>query len=96
MRFFKFNFKKIQKNLKNIVFFLIEKGLLTIILIFIFSFLLGFFVFFKYEIPPPLLEERKKKIEFDEKLFERVLKTWQEREENFQKIDSKEYLNLFK
>lgn len=87
--------KKVKKVLENFTLSLIEKSFLIILLIFIFSLILGFFIFLKYR-SPKISPIKKEKIEFEESLYEKVLKTWQERENNFQKVDIKEYPNLFK
>lgn len=91
----KLNTKKIKKALENFTLILIEKSFLTIILIFAFSLILGFFIFFKYS-SPKISQIKKEKIEFEQSLYEKVLRTWQERENSFQKVDIKEYPNPFR
>lgn len=97
MKAIRFDTKKFKKTLENFLLSLIERSFLTILLIFLFSLILGFLIFYKYGSNLPSGQTiTKEKIEFEEKLYERVLKNWQEREENFQKIDIKEYSNPFK
>jgi hypothetical protein len=92
---FKIDIKRLKKFLKKLAITLIGKGLLTLILIFFISIILGFLIFLKCT-KPSFIEKEKKTIEFDEKVYEKILEKWQEREKKFQEIDLKEYPNPFK
>lgn len=93
MKFFKIDFQKIKKIFEKLAISMIEKGFLTLILIFFFSLLFGFLIFYKYGLSFEV--GKKEKVEFQGKLFEKILKEWQEREKKFQEIDTKIYLNPF-
>jgi hypothetical protein len=91
---FKIDRKKIKKLLEKLAINLIERGYLTLILIFFLSWIFGFLVYLKYVNPSPLGEEGKI-VKFDEKIYKKVLEKWQEKEKKFQEIDLKEYPNPF-
>jgi hypothetical protein len=92
---FKIDTKKIKKFLEKLAIILIEKGFLSLVLIFLVSVILGLLIFLKYSKLPSLFGERKL-IEFNEKIYEKVLEKWQEKEKKFQEVDFKEYPNPFK
>ncbi|KPJ73654.1 hypothetical protein AMJ48_00385 [Parcubacteria bacterium DG_74_1] len=72
--------------------FLIFLGLLVIALIF------GAIIYYQYNILAKREETQaiKEPFHFQEKTYQNISRTWQEREKKFEEADSKEYSNLFR
>jgi hypothetical protein len=94
----KIQLKKFGSFLKKLPRLLGEKAFLTFLGLLILSLILGTFVFYKYsflikKIEPQIIE---RPLKFQEKTYEDVLKSWQEKEERFKKADFKEYPDPFR
>lgn len=89
---------KVKQFLKKLPRKLGEKAFLTFLGLFLFSLILGFFVFFQQNL---LIKKEKDEtirepLQFKEKNYQALLETWQEREKKFEEADLKEYKNPFK
>lgn len=98
MKIPKLKIKKLKKRLERLPKILAERAFLTFFGLFLLFLVLGFIVFYKYSF---LIQQKVPEITemaprgFNEKIYEEVLKAWQEKEERFQRTDHKEYPNLF-
>lgn len=92
----KLEIKRIKKILKKIIIISVEKSLLTLILIFFFSVCLGAFVYWNCRISLVFKEEKKAIEEFNEQIYQKVFQKWQNQEEKFKDIETKEYSSPFK
>lgn len=97
MKIPKVKIKKIKERLKRLPRALAERAFLTFFGLFTVSLILGALIFFQYSF---LIQEKEPQIteeplQFKEKNYQDVLKTWQEREERFEEADLKEYLDPF-
>jgi len=86
------------KKIKKLPRILGERAFLTFLGLFFISLILGFFIFYKYNIlaRKTELKTTEKPLQFDEKTFQEVLKFWQEKGKRFQEADFKKYPNPFK
>jgi predicted neutral ceramidase superfamily lipid hydrolase len=89
--------KKIQSKIKLIFKklqrFLVEKFLLVLLFFLILDLILAFYLF---KTSTSFKEERTSKIPtFRKDLYQKVIEEWKEREEIFNKIEEKRYLNPF-
>ena len=88
----KIDFKKLKNSLKRLPKILVEKFILSFLFLLIFASLI---LFLTFEI---LIKEKKEtpKVEsFNQVLYQKVLEKWKEREEKFEEINQKIYLNPF-
>jgi hypothetical protein len=93
----KINPKKLIKKIKILPGTLARHSFLTFFIFLLLDFVLAGFVFYKYVI---LIEKTKAEtlrtpLRFDQINYQGVLKQWQTREENLEKINSKQYINPF-
>jgi ABC-type maltose transport system permease subunit len=82
--------KKLPKKLA-------EKAFLTFLGLFVLSLIFGIFIFYKYSINQKTesIEDGKIELKFKLETYQKILQVWQNNEEQFEKIDSKQYFNLF-
>jgi len=94
----KIKIKKIGSFLKKLPKILGEKAFLTFLGLLVLSLALGTLIFYKYNVLAKKTEPEitEKPLVFEEKTYENVLKSWQEREERFKEAEFKEYPNPFK
>ena len=98
MKIPKLKIKKIKQPLKRLPRVLGERALLTFLGLFLLSLIFGLIIFYKYSIlakrvVPQITE---KPLQFNEKIYQDVLKIWQEKEERFLETDLKQYPDLFR
>jgi len=91
-------FKKIKDFLKKLPRSLSEHFLLTVLILFFLSLILSSFIFYNYIILVKKAEPQiiKKPLQFEEKIYQKILEEWREREKRFKEADLKEYPDLFK
>jgi len=83
--------KKLPKKLA-------EKAFLTFLGLFVLSLIFGGLIFYKYSINPlktEPIEDIKIGLKFKSETYQKILQVWQNNEEQFEKIDTKQYFNLF-
>ena len=90
-------FKEIKIFLKKLPKKLAKKAFLTFLGLFVLSLIFGGFIFYKYSIIPRSepVESTKVELEFKSELYQEILEIWQNKEEQFEKTATKQYLNLF-
>lgn len=98
MKIPKLKIKKIIGSLKKLSRIFGEHAFLTFLGLLFFSLILNSFIFYEYSIlaekeKPEVLE---KPLKFEEKTYQAILKTWQEKEERFKEVDLKEYQDPFR
>jgi len=93
----KINIEKIKNPLKNLPKKLAKHPLLTFWILLFIALVLSGFVFYKYSVlvEKPEIETSRELLKFKQKTYQEVLDQWQQRKENLEKIDSKEYANPF-
>jgi hypothetical protein len=93
-----FSFKKfeVKRILKTFNFFS-QKILFTFLLLFLVEIILGWILFFKYFvlIQKKPLEIKKEPIRFERRIYDKVLKIWEERELKFNQANNETFPNLF-
>lgn len=99
MKIPKLKIKEIKKPFKKLPRVLAERALLTFLGLFLLSLIFGLIVFYKYSLlvqkAEPQITERPPR-EFNEKIYQEILRVWQEKEERFQAVDTKEYPDPFR
>lgn len=90
--------KKTNEFLKRLPRTLGDKAFLTFLVFLLMALIFGGIIFYKYNIlikkvQPEIVE---KPIQFKEKAYQDVLKTWQGKEERFKETDLKQYPDPFK
>jgi len=98
MKIPKLKFKKITDSFKKLPRILGERAFLTFLGLLLFSLILSSFIFYEYSILAEKVEPKvlEKPLKFEEKTYQAILKTWQEKEERFKEIDLKEYQDPFR
>lgn len=98
LKFKKIEGKKIGVFLKKLPKVLGEKAFLTYLGLLVLALILGGFIFYQYNILAKKTEVQvtEKLLGFEKEVYDKVLKIWQEKEENFEGADFKEYPNLFR
>jgi len=98
LKFKKIEGKKIGGFLKKLPKVLGEKAFLTYLGLLVLALILGGFIFYQYNILAKKNEVQvtEKLLGFEKEVYDKVLKIWQEKEENFEGADFKEYPNLFR
>jgi hypothetical protein len=98
LKFKKIEGKKIGGFLKKLPKVLGEKAFLTYLGLLVLALILGGFIFYQYNILAKKTEVQvtEKLLGFEKEVYDKVLKIWQEKEENFEGADFKEYPNLFR
>jgi len=94
----KIQLKKFVTFLKKLPRILGERAFLTFWGLVILALIFGAIVFYKYNFLTKKSEPQipESSLKFKEKIYEDVLKIWQEKEERFEGADLKEYPNPFK
>jgi len=89
--------KQIKVFVKKLPKKLAEKAFLTFLGLFVLSLIFGSFIFYKYSInqKTELIENGKIGLKFKSETYQKILQIWKNNEEQFEKIDSKQYFNLF-
>ncbi len=88
--------KKIKDFLLNIPKILVKHFFITLFFLLILDLILTGVLFYKYYLQKRDLEFQSQVFGLNEKLLNNVLEEWQEREETFKSVDSKQYLDLFR
>lgn len=96
MIFKKNKVKKIKDFLPKIPKILVERFFITLFFLLILDLALTGILFYKYYLQKEDLEFQVQTLGLNEKLLNDVLEEWQEREEIFKSVDSKQYLDLFR
>jgi len=86
------------KKIKKLPRVLAENSFLTFLAFLVIAVILGVLIFYKYSIlikreGPEITE---KPLKFEKRVYQEILKTWREREKEFEEADLKEYPNPFK
>jgi uncharacterized membrane protein (DUF106 family) len=90
--------KNLRKKIKDLPERLSQRAFLTFLVLFFLFLIFGLLIYYKYLI----LEEKKEPqilervFEFDKNKFEKVLKILDQREKEFNSIDSKEFKDPFR
>lgn len=87
---------KIEK-IQRLAEILVKKTLLIIFLLFIFSLILGIFIFYQsyFLIQKKAIQPKEEIPFFEEKIYQEILEIWQKKEKNFSEANLREYPNLF-
>ena len=88
--------KEIRDFLPKIPRILVQHFLITLFFLLILDLILMGVLFYKYYLQKEDLEFQSQVFGLNEKLLSDVLEEWQEREEIFKSVDSKQYLDLFR
>lgn len=98
MKIPKLKFKKTTDPLKKLSRIFGEHAFLTFLGLLLFSLILSSFIFYEYSISAEKVEPKvlEKPLKFEEKTYQAILKTWQEKEERFKEVDLKEYHDPFR
>ncbi len=75
-----------------------EKAFLTFLVFLLISLLFGGFLFYRYSVlakPAAGISSKEESLEFKEKVYQEILKIWQERDEEFGLTNSKKYPDPF-
>ena len=98
LKFRKIKLNGIQRFLSKLLKMFGEKPFLTSLGLILISLIIGGLVFYKYSI---LAENKKPEAQssaliLDEQTLQKILNTWQERQNEFEQTQTKEYPNPFK
>lgn len=90
-------FKEIKIFLKKLPKKLAEKAFSTFLGLFLLSLIFSSLIFYSYSIVPKkeILESVKAGLEFKSETYQEILQVWQNREEQFEQTDTKQYPDLF-
>jgi type II secretory pathway component PulC len=91
----RFRLKNLKKKISKLPRILAEKSFLVFIFLFLIAVLFSLFVFWRYSISLEKEILPHKVRGFNKQKFEKILKLWQEKKEDFKKIDEKQYQNPF-
>ena len=88
---------KQKRNVKKIVWWVGENTFLSLLIFISLSLFLGSAVFYKYSFLVEMREYKiiEKPLQFEEKNYGEVLRTWEIKGENFKEANKKEYRNPF-
>lgn len=94
----KIKIKKIENFSKKLPRILGEKAFFVSLLFILFSLVLGGLLFYQYSILAKKTEPKitEASFQFQEKIYEDILKIWQEREKRFEAADTKGYPDPFR
>ena len=97
MKIPKLKIKKIKDLFKKVPRVLAAHSLLTLFGLIIIALIFSGLIFYRYVIliQKAELEITEKPLQFKEKTFENIIKIWQEREDKFDAVKTKNYLNPF-
>jgi len=89
--------KKIKVFIKKLPKKMAEKAFSTFLGLFLLSLIFSSFIFYNYSIVPKkkILESTKTGLEFKSETYQEILQIWQNKEEQFEQTDTKQYPNLF-
>ena len=89
--------KRIKDFVKKLPKRLAEKAFSTFLGLFVLSLIFGSFIFYKYSVDQKteLIEDGKIELKFKSETYQKILQAWKNNEEQFEKIDTKQYYNLF-
>ena len=98
MKIPKIKFNKIKIFFKKLPRILGENAFLTFLSLLFISLILGGIIFYKYSIlaekaEPPII---KKPLQFEEKIYQKILNEWEAREKRFKETELKEYPDPFR
>lgn len=98
MKIPKFKTEKIKRFFKKLPRILGEQSFLTFFGLLLIALILGGFIFYQYSflVEKEKLEVSEEPLKFKEKIYDAVLKTWQEKEKKFEEVNLKEYPDLFR
>lgn len=90
-------FKEIKIFLKKLPKKLAEKAFFTFLGLFLLSLIFSSLIFYSYSIVPKkkILESVKTGLEFKSETYQEILQVWQNREEQLEQTDTKQYPDLF-
>ncbi|XOB41268.1 MAG: hypothetical protein ACKKMW_00755 [Candidatus Nealsonbacteria bacterium] len=89
--------KQIKVFIKKLPKKLAEKAFLTFLGLFVLSLIFGILIFYKYSVIPQSesVEGAKVGLKFKSDMYQKILETWQDREERFEETATKQYLDIF-
>lgn len=102
MKIPKFKIEKIKQLFKKLPRTLGEQSFLTFFGLLLIALILGGLIFYQYsflvgkEPPTKIGDGVEEPLKFEEKIYDAVLKTWQEKEKRFEEVNLKEYPDLFR
>lgn len=98
MKILKINTKKLKRNFKRLIWILADKAFLTFLILFLIGLIFNGIIFYRYNILIKKAEIKTTEIpfQFKEKIFQDVLKTWQEKENRFNETETKQYPDPFR
>ena len=98
MKIPKLKIKKIKEFLKRLPRILGERAFLTFLGLLLVALIFGGIIFYQYNILVKKAEVQitEEPLQFQEKIYQDVLKIWQERKEKFQETEFKEYPDPFR
>ena len=98
MKIPKFKIKEIKQFLKKLPRTLGERSFLTFLGLLLIAIIFSGFIFYKYSPPTKIgggLEALEKPLKFNERVYQEVLKIWQEKEKKFEETNFKKYPDPF-
>jgi hypothetical protein len=97
MKIPKIKIKKLKEFLERLPRALGERAFLTFLGLLVLALIFGGIIFYKYQIlvKRAKIQITEEPLQFQEKIYQDILKIWQEKEKNFKETDSKEYPNPF-
>jgi len=97
MKIPKFKIKEIKQFLKKLPRTLGKRSFLTFLGLLLIALIFSGFIFYKYSFlaEKEKLEVLEKPLKFNEKVYQEVLKIWQEKEKKFEEANFKKYPNPF-
>ena len=98
MKIPKIKFNKIKIFFKKLPRILGENAFLTFLFLLFISLILGGIIFYKYSILAEKAEPRiiEKPLQFEEKIYRKILNEWDAREKRFKETELKEYPGPFR
>ena len=92
------NFRKLKDKLSKFGRISAEHAFLSFLVLAFIALLIGGLLFYQYSILVQRAEPQinQEPIQFKEKLYQKVLKQWQARDERLEEAQEKEYLDIFK
>jgi len=98
MKIPKFKIKEIKQFLKKLPRTLGKRSFLTFLGLLLIALIFSGFIFYKYSFlsEKEKLEVLEKPLKFNEKVYQDVLKIWQEKEKKFEEANFKEYPDSFR
>ncbi len=96
--FSQIKFNKFKNFFNRLPKILAEHSFITILFLFLLSLIVGGFIYYKYVVLVKNKEPQitRKPLQIEEKIYQKILNEWQEREKRFNEADLKEYTDPFK